>query len=56
MLVEVRINIEWMARQDPSAYAAFQDYGAGKAKLYALIMEELPPRPGAPTTGKPPRS
>lgn len=43
MLVEVRIYIEWMARQDPSVYAAFQDYGAGKAKLYALIMDELPP-------------
>lgn len=42
MLVEVRIYIQWMARQDPSIYRAFQDYGAGKAKLYARIMDELP--------------
>jgi|SRR5271165_3057018 len=41
-LVEVRIYMQWMARQDPSFYRAFQDYGAGKAKLYARIMDELP--------------
>ncbi|WP_280494328.1 DUF5677 domain-containing protein [Nocardia farcinica] len=41
-LVEVRIYIEWMARQDASIYREFQDYGAGKAKLYAQIVEELP--------------
>ncbi len=41
-LVEVRIYIQWMARQDPSIYRAFQEYGAGKAKLYARIMDELP--------------
>lgn len=41
-LVEVRIYIQWMAQQDPSIYRVFQDYGAGKAKLYALIMAELP--------------
>jgi hypothetical protein len=41
-LVEVRIYIQWMALQDPSIYRTFQDYGAGKAKLYARIMEELP--------------
>ena len=52
MLVEVRIYIEWMARQDPSVYAAFQDYGAGKAKLYALIMEELPPEARHPDHGE----
>lgn len=28
--------------QDPSIYRAFQEYGAGKAKLYARIMDELP--------------
>ena len=42
MLVEIRIYIEWMARQDPSIYRVFQEYGAGKAKLYARIMDELP--------------
>src|SRR5664280_2517751 len=31
-----------MARQDPSVYRAFQEYGAGKAKLYARIMDEIP--------------
>jgi hypothetical protein len=41
-LVEVRIYIQWMARQDPSVYRAFQEYGSGKAKLYARIMDELP--------------
>ncbi|WP_433080062.1 DUF5677 domain-containing protein [Dactylosporangium sp. CA-052675] len=41
-LVEVRIYIQWMARQDTSIYRAFQEYGAGKAKLYARIMEEIP--------------
>ena len=42
VLVEIRIYIQWMAQQDPSIYRAFQEYGAGKAKLYARIMEELP--------------
>jgi hypothetical protein len=42
VLVEVRIYIQWMAKRDPSIYRAFQDYGAGKAKLYARIMDELP--------------
>jgi uncharacterized protein DUF5677 len=41
-LVEVRIHLQWMAQQDPSIYRAFQGYGAGKAKLYARIMDELP--------------
>jgi hypothetical protein len=41
-LVEVRIYIQWMAQQDPSIYRVFQEYGAGKAKLYARIMDELP--------------
>jgi len=43
MLVEVRIYVQWMAQQDPSIYPAFQDYGAGKAKLYSRIMDEVPP-------------
>jgi hypothetical protein len=42
VLVESRIYIQWMARQDPSIYRAYQEYGAGKAKLYAQIMDELP--------------
>lgn len=42
MLVETRIQLTWMAAQDPSIYRAYQDYGAGKAKLYARILEDLP--------------
>ncbi|WP_433287789.1 DUF5677 domain-containing protein [Pseudonocardia sp. CA-142604] len=42
ILVEIRIYLEWMARQDRSIYHIFQEYGAGKAKLYARIMDELP--------------
>jgi hypothetical protein len=42
MLVEVRIQLAWMAAQDPSIYRAYQEYGAGKAKLYARILEDLP--------------
>ncbi|MCM3662379.1 DUF5677 domain-containing protein [Georgenia satyanarayanai] len=42
MLVETRIQLAWMAAQDPSIYPAYQDYGAGKAKLYARILEDLP--------------
>ena len=41
-LVEVRIYIQWMAQQDPEIYRVFQQYGAGKAKLYARIMDEVP--------------
>ncbi|MFN3539580.1 MAG: DUF5677 domain-containing protein [Rhodococcus sp. (in: high G+C Gram-positive bacteria)] len=41
-LVEVRIYIEWMALQETSIYKVFQEYGAGKAKLYARILDELP--------------
>jgi hypothetical protein len=41
-LVEARVYLQWMAQQDPSIYRAFQEYGAGKAKLYARIMDELP--------------
>jgi hypothetical protein len=48
VLVEVRIYIQWMAQQDPSIYRAFQDYGAGKAKLYARIIDELPPEARRP--------
>ncbi|MFD4676611.1 DUF5677 domain-containing protein [Lentzea sp. NPDC058450] len=49
MLVEVRIYVEWMAKQDPAIYRAFQEYGAGKAKLYSRLMSEIPQdwlRPG----------
>jgi hypothetical protein len=48
VLVEVRIYIQWMARQDLSIYRIFQDYGAGKAKLYAKILDELPPEARRP--------
>lgn len=42
VLVEVRIYLLWMATQDAAIYRSFQEYGAGKAKLYARIMDELP--------------
>jgi hypothetical protein len=42
MLVEVRIYLQWMALQDPSIYRMYQEYGAGKAKLYARIADEIP--------------
>jgi Family of unknown function (DUF5677) len=42
VLVETRTYVEWLAGQDPPACRAFQDYGAGKAKLYARILDELP--------------
>lgn len=42
MLVETQIYLHWMALQDPSIYREFQEYGAGKAKLYAAISDELP--------------
>ncbi|WP_375479179.1 DUF5677 domain-containing protein [uncultured Jatrophihabitans sp.] len=42
VLVEVRIYLQWMATQDETIYRSFQEYGAGKAKLYARIMDELP--------------
>lgn len=41
-LVEVRIYLEWMATQDPVIYQRFQEYGSGKAKLYARILDEVP--------------
>ncbi|MFE1957629.1 DUF5677 domain-containing protein [Streptomyces sp. NPDC059479] len=51
-LVEVRIYIQWMAQQDPSIYRAFQEYGAGKAKLYARILEEIPEEARQPDFGE----
>lgn len=42
MLVETKIYLHWMAQQDPTIYRQFQEYGAGKAKLYARISDELP--------------
>lgn len=42
-IIEVRIYLEWMALQDPAIYRAYQEYGAGKAKLYARIAAETPP-------------
>ena len=42
MLVEVRIYLQWMAGQGPEIYRSYQEYGAGKAKLYARIAEEIP--------------
>ncbi len=31
-----------MATQDPAIYRSYQEFGAGKAKLYARIIDELP--------------
>lgn len=42
MLTETRIHLQWMGMQDASIYRRYQDYGAGKAKLYARIMSEIP--------------
>lgn len=42
MLVETKIYLHWMAQQDPIIYRQFQEYGAGKAKLYSQILDELP--------------
>jgi hypothetical protein len=43
MLVETRISLTWMDRQEGyGIYREFQEYGAGKAKLYARIMKEVP--------------
>lgn len=42
MLVEVKIYLHWMAQQEPTIYRQFQEYGAGKAKLYSRISDELP--------------
>ena len=42
MLIEVRIYIAWMATQKHTIYKEFQDYGAGKAKLYSKILAEVP--------------
>src|SRR5690606_1092004 len=41
-LVEIRVVLEWMATQDPAIYRTYQEFGAGKAKLYARIVDELP--------------
>lgn len=42
MLVETKIYLHWMAQQDAIIYRQFQEYGAGKAKLYSQILDELP--------------
>ena len=43
ILVENRILIEWMAQQDQSTiYRKYQDYGAGKAKLYSRLIPKCP--------------
>jgi hypothetical protein len=42
VLVEARVLLQWMATQPADIYQRFQDYGAGKAKLYTRILDELP--------------
>lgn len=43
MIVEVQILLNWMALQDQATiYRRYKEYGAGKAKLHALLNEDLP--------------
>ncbi|WP_314879950.1 hypothetical protein [Corynebacterium durum] len=42
MLVEVKIYLAWMAKQDVTIYRDFQEYGKGKAKLNSQILAEFP--------------
>ncbi|WP_448071309.1 DUF5677 domain-containing protein [Georgenia yuyongxinii] len=42
VVVESRIVLAWMSTQDDDIYRAYKDYGAGKAKLYSRIAQELP--------------
>lgn len=48
-LIETRIYLEWMALQEPSIYREYQEYGKGKAKLYARIAAEIPEELVSPT-------
>ncbi|MCC5675453.1 hypothetical protein JNE43_11675 [Kocuria rhizophila] len=41
-LAETRIILQWMTTQDLSIYERYKDYGAGKAKLYTRILDEIP--------------
>lgn len=43
LLAETRITMQWMATQEPAIYRTYQEYGWGKAKLYARILNEIPP-------------
>ena len=42
ILVETRIYLQWMGGQEPEIYHRFQEFGAGKAKLYSRILDEVP--------------
>jgi Family of unknown function (DUF5677) len=42
VVVESRIVLAWMSTQDDDIYHAYKEYGAGKAKLYSRIAQELP--------------
>jgi len=42
VVVESRIVLAWMSTQDDDIYRAYKEYGAGKAKLYSRIAQELP--------------
>lgn len=42
MLVETRICLQWMGAQNPAIYRRYQEFGAGKAKLYSRILDEVP--------------
>lgn len=42
VIVEARIVLAWMSQQEPGVYRMYKEYGAGKAKLYSLIADEVP--------------
>lgn len=42
MLVETQIYLTWMSKQKDEIYRKYQEYGFGKAKLHALMLEETP--------------
>lgn len=42
VVVESRIVLAWMSTRDDDIYRVYKDYGAGKAKLYSRIAQELP--------------
>jgi hypothetical protein len=43
VIVEAHIVLAWMSQQqEPGIYRMYKEYGAGKAKLYSLIADEIP--------------
>ena len=42
MLVETQIYVTWMSAQADDIYRQYQEYGFGKAKLHARMLEQTP--------------